>query len=383
MKLADICEINPKTEVLDDNTLVSFVAMPDVSEDGRINVGTYRTCGEVKKGFTNFKEGDVLFAKITPCMENGKGALATGLKNGLGFGSTEFHVLRPNAMIVLGQWLYYLTSWSAFRKNAEMHMTGSAGQKRVPKSFLEKYEVEVPPIDDQKHQILQLNLIRKIIDARQQQLSALDDLIKARFVEMFGDPIGNEKRWPTDSLTHACSKIFGGGTPSKSHPEYFEGSIPWVSPKDMKSDVIIDSIDHITEDAIEHSTTNLVPEGSVLMVVRSGILKHDLPVAINAVPVTINQDMKAFVPGESITASFLRNYFKAIEPDALAGVRGVTADNIDFKAFQQREIIIPPINIQNEFEELCKQIDKSKSVIQKSLDETQLLFDSLMQKYFG
>jgi type I restriction enzyme S subunit len=79
----------------------------------------------------------------------------------------------------------------------------------------------------------------------------------------------------------------------------------------------------------------------------------------------------------------LRNYFKAIEPDVLAGIRGVTADNIDFKAFQQREIIIPTINKQNEFEEFCKQLDKSKSVIQKSLDETQILFDSLMQKYFG
>ena len=200
MKLADICEINPRAELLDDNTLVSFVAMPNVSEDGKINVDTHRTYGEVKKGFTNFKEGDVLFAKITPCMENGKGALATGLENGLGFGSTEFHVLRPDAAIVLGQWLYYLTSWSAFRKDAEKHMTGSAGQKRVPKSFLEKYEVDLPTIDDQNYQVLQLNRIRKIIDARQQQLSAFDDLIKARFVEMFGDCRINPKAWNTVEL---------------------------------------------------------------------------------------------------------------------------------------------------------------------------------------
>ena len=128
----------------------------------------------------------------------------------------------------------------------------------------------------------------------------------------------------------------------------------------MKAGVITDSIDHITEEAIHNSTTNLVPKGSVLMVIRSGILKHDLPVAINAVPVTINQDMKAFVPSESITASFLRNYFKAIEPDVLAGVRGVTADNIDFKSFQQRKIIVPPIYLQITFEDFCKQVDKSK-----------------------
>ena len=200
---------------------------------------------------------------------------------------------------------------------------------------------------------------------------------------MFGDPISNEKGWRTIEISDACQRIIGGGTPSKSHSEYFEGSIPWVSPKDMKSDIITDSIDHITEEAIANSTTNLVPVGSVLMVVRSGILKHDLPVAINAVQVTINQDMKAFVPGKGITASFLRNFFKAIESDVLTGVRKVTADNIDFKAFQQRQMIMPPISLQNEYETFCKQVDKSKVAVQKSLDETQVLFDALMQKYFG
>ena len=207
-----------------------------------------------------------------------------------------------------------------------------------------------------------LDKVFELINMRKQELKSLDDLIKARFVEMFGDPISNEKEWETVPLMNVCLKIFGGGTPSKSHLEYFEGSIPWVSPKDMKSDVITESIDHITEDAIANSTTNLVPESSVLMVIRSGILKHHLPVAINAVPVTINQDMKAFIPGERITASFLRDYFKAIEPDVLSGVRGVTADNIDFKAFQQREVILPPISLQNAYEDFCKQVDKSKFV---------------------
>ena len=174
---------------------------------------------------------------------------------------------------------------------------------------------------------------------------------------MFGDPISNEKGWRTIEISDACQRIIGGA-------EYFEGSIPWVSPKDMKSDIITDSIDHITEEAIANSTTNLVPVGSVLMVVRSGILKHDLPVAINAVQVTINQDMKAFVPGKGITASFLRNFFKAIESDVLSGVRKVTADNIDFKAFQQRQMIMPPISLQNEYETFCKQVDKSKVVAQ-------------------
>ena len=206
---------------------------------------------------------------------------------------------------------------------------------------------------------------------------------QSRFIELFGDPLSNDKGWKKVVIAEVCHAIFGGGTPSKSHPEYFAGSIPWVSPKDMKSSVINDSIDHITEEAIAHSTTNLVPANSVLMVIRSGILKHSLPVAINSLPVTINQDMKAFVPNETVKTAFLMHFFKAIENDVLAGVRGVTADNIDFKAFQKRTIIVPPLALQEQFAAFVEQTDKSKLAVQKGLQELEILKKSLMQQYFG
>lgn len=169
-------------------------------------------------------------------------------------------------------------------------------------------------------------------------------------------------------LSEVCRSIIGGGTPSKSNPVYFTGTIPWVSPKDMKYSIISDSTDHITEEAIAKSTTNLIPSNSVLMVIRSGILKHTLPVAINSVPVTINQDMKAFVPNDTITAEFLIYYFKAIEKDVLAGVRSVTADNIDFKAFQKRTVIVPPLDLQTQFAAFVAQTDKSKFYARLCID---------------
>ena len=245
-------------------------------------------------------------------------------------------------------------------------------------------ELELPeiPIEEQQHISQIIDKVKTTIAIRQSQLQKLDELVKARFIELFGDPLSNDKGWQKVLITEVCHAIFGGGTPSKSHPEYFTGSIPWVSPKDMKSLVINDSIDHITEEAIAHSTTNLVPTNSVLMVIRSGILKHTLPVAVNSLPVTINQDMKAFVPNETVKTAFLMYFFKAIENDVLAGVRGVTADNIDFKAFQKRTIIVPPLALQEQFVAFVEQVDKSKVAVQKALDEAQLLFDSLMQKYF-
>ena len=249
--------------------------------------------------------------------------------------------------------------------------------------WLKEAKIYYPNSEEQSKIVSILDGISSVIEHRQQELQKLDELVKARFIELFGDPLGNDKGWQKVLITEVCHAIFGGGTPSKSHPEYFAGSIPWVSPKDMKSSVINDSIDHITEDAIAHSTTNLVPANSVLMVIRSGILKHTLPVAINSLPVTINQDMKAFVPNETVKTAFLLYFFKAIENDVLAGVRGVTADNIDFKAFQKRTIIVPPLALQEQFAAFVNQTDKSKVAVQKALDEAQLLFDSLMQKYFG
>jgi len=125
---------------------VSFIPMQNVSEKGDINTSEIRQLSEVKKGFTYFRENDVLFAKITPCMENGKGAVAKGLKNNIGFGSTEFHVIRPTNK-VNSVWIYTYTTFKSFRKEAERKMTGSAGQKRVPIRFFENYEIAIPPIE--------------------------------------------------------------------------------------------------------------------------------------------------------------------------------------------------------------------------------------------
>ena len=369
--------------MLDDNTLVSFVSMPDVSEDGKINVDTYRAYGEVKKGFTNFKEGDVLFAKITPCMENGKGALATGLENGLGFGSTEFHVLRPNATIVLGQWLYYLTSWSAFRKDAEKHMTGSAGQKRVPKSFLEKYEVDLPTIDDQEYQVLQLNRIREIIDARRQQLSALDDLIKARFVEMFGDPVSNPKGWVKKALSEEAEIRIGPFGTLLHKEDYVSGGHALVNPSHIIDGQIVPDNELTVSDTkyTELSPYHLIP-GDVVMgrrgeMGRCAVVEEPgLLCGTGSLLIRTYGDLSAdFIQKIISFPSFKRT----IEDMAV----GQTMPNLNVPIVSSFEIIKPPKSVQEQYYAFVAQIDKSKSVIQKSLDETQLLFDSLMQKYFG
>ncbi|USG66104.1 restriction endonuclease subunit S [Brevibacillus ruminantium] len=386
VKLGDVCTINPPKRMTlnlyESLNEVSFVPMSDVSEDGQIFTGNKVSYSEVSSGYSYFIEDDILFAKITPCMENGKGAIARGLINGLGVGSTEFHILRPNKNLVISEWIYRILSHSKLRESAEKNMTGSAGQKRVPKSFLENVLIPLPPLETQKQIAKTLDTATELLAMRKRQLAELDSLIKSNFYEMFGDPVTNEKGWDVSKVEKVCLKIMGGGTPSKSNPEYYIGDIPWVTPKDMKSTWVSDSIDHITADAISNSSAKLIPKNSVLMVIRSGILKRLLPVAINKVDVAINQDMKAFITNKYVVPEYLLFFFILMQNNILKNVRAVTADNIEFNLIKKQIIPLPPIEYQNQFVNIVIKIEEQKNLVKKALDETQHLFDSLMSQYF-
>ena len=163
----DYFELNPsKSELsgLDDDIDVSFVPMTCVDPElGKIKNFGIRKLFEVRKGYTYFKEGDVLFAKITPCMENGNVAIAQNITNGIGFGTTEFHVVRVLEK-VLPKWVYYLFRTKGFRDIAKGNMTGTAGQRRVPKSFLEQYEIPLPLLPEQRRIVTYLDSLQAKVD---------------------------------------------------------------------------------------------------------------------------------------------------------------------------------------------------------------------------
>ena len=149
--LSELAEINPRKDVRinEESTPVSFIPMGDVSESGQWIQRQTRPLGEVDSGYTSFKEGDVLFAKITPCMENGKGVHARNLVNGIGFGSTEFHVLRAREG-ANARFIYHWTQTPMLRLKAESAMSGSAGQQRVKTWFFDEFEVPNLPLSEQR-----------------------------------------------------------------------------------------------------------------------------------------------------------------------------------------------------------------------------------------
>lgn len=195
--LMDFCKINPKkinTKEFDDDMIVSFIPMPCVSDIwGKIIKKELRKLGEVKKGYTNFCEGDVLFAKITPCMENGKSAIVDKLENDIGFGSTEFYVLRCDENKLNNKYLHYFVRQKTFRDEAKGEMTGAVGQQRVPKTFLENYKMKVPTIEEQQEIVNILdNLLAKYnkIKNLEQQLEKIELLKKAILAKAFRGELG-------------------------------------------------------------------------------------------------------------------------------------------------------------------------------------------------
>lgn len=168
-KLADtnVSLINPsKSEIktVGDDTLVTFVEMAAVSEEGFIANPTIKPLKDLRKSsYTYFAENDIILAKITPCMENGKCALAKGLRNGLGMGSTEFHVVRANQGNVLPGYLFALLNRQSIREAAEKVMTGASGHRRVPASFYENLLIPVPPLTVQQRLVTRIENFEKVV----------------------------------------------------------------------------------------------------------------------------------------------------------------------------------------------------------------------------
>lgn len=197
LPIEQIADVNPRIDKssIPDDLPVSFVPMPAVGAgDGSIRVDETRPAREVKRGFTGFLEGDVLFAKITPCMENGKMAVVPKLVNGYGFGSTEFHVLRPKPGMD-AKYLYYFVSSQSFRGEAERYMTGAVGQKRVSTTYLKEFKIPVAPLDQQKRIVAEIekqfsrldeaiaNLKRVKVNLKRYKAAVLKAAVEGRLVE--------------------------------------------------------------------------------------------------------------------------------------------------------------------------------------------------------
>lgn len=230
----DVAEINPRKSVdLEPSEIVTFVPMAAVSEvSGTIIEGVPRPLHEVNRGYTQFADGDVIFAKITPSMENGKSAVANELENGIGFGSTEFHVLRSYGA-VMPEYLWRFVRQKVFRENAQKVMSGAVGQQRVPADYLRAHPLPLPPIAEQRRIVAKIDSLTRRIARARTDLNRITELVeqyKSQLIELgCAGKLTDEWRTsrglskPTEMRLGDVAQSFNYGTSSKSSPE---GDVP-------------------------------------------------------------------------------------------------------------------------------------------------------------
>lgn len=190
-KLEDIAEFNPsKAEVLNlpKKTVVSFIPMSDVNMFNKtLNLNKEKSLEDVAKGYRYFQDNDILLAKITPCFENGKAAIANNLKNGIGFGSTEFIVIRANKRKVYPEWIFYTINTKEFIGHGKRFMTGTAGQRRVDIDFVKQYPIKIPSLKEQKVILSRIREEEKLINKSMEIVKVFSQKIKDRIAEVWGD----------------------------------------------------------------------------------------------------------------------------------------------------------------------------------------------------
>lgn len=214
--LGEVAEVNPPLAASIGRTrpdeIVPFVSMAAVSEDGRARYDEQRPISSVRQGYTSFSRGDVLLAKITPCFQNGKAAHLSDLPTEIGFGSTEFHVIRAGTELD-ARYLFYAMWNDSFRKTASHFMTGTAGQKRLPTDYLRRRRIRLPSLEEQRRIASILDKANHVRRQRHETTSLLGQFESSLFSNLFGDPRTNAHGWyvvPLDQVSQIASGITKG-----------------------------------------------------------------------------------------------------------------------------------------------------------------------------
>ena len=264
--------------------------------------------------------------------------------------------------------------------------THGATMKHIVKKDFESTLIPFPSLKEQKEIATKLDNIRATIAQRKEELKMLDDLIKARFVEMFGDPVRNEKEWQTKALEDVCKSIVDCPHSTPSYTSEDTGFMCIRTSIVKKNRIMWEDIEYIPEEEYIQRIQRKKPEKGDVVYTREGailgiaaVIDRDCNAALGQRSMLLSPD-RAFCTPEFISVAM---NFDSFLDNALKGMSGSASPHInvgDIKAFK---MILPPIKQQEVFSDFVTQVDKSRFVVQKALDEAQLLFDSLMQEYFG
>ena len=385
-KLGEICEIvsgsTPKTGIKEywDGD-VKWITPAEISDDSYIITDSVRhitALGVQKAGLTPFPKGTVILSSRAPI---GKVAIAgcemycnQGFKNLI------------CSEIIDNRYLYWFLKGNTEYLNS---LGRGATFKEISKQIVSGIEINIPSLEEQKAAVEVLEAVSGIITLRKKQVAALDDLIKARFVEMFGDPVSNDAGWNQTALRGVTTKIGSGATPRGGKESYQNEGITLIRSMNVHDGRFeYKDLAHITEEQAAQLENVTVRENDVFVNITGASVARSCIVPADILPARVNQHVAIIrCVQERLNPIFANNLFlnarfKGMLLD-IGESGGATRQAITKQQLESLNVIIPPLGLQNEFSAFASQVDKSKFAVQKSLEETQKLFNSLMQQYFG
>lgn len=348
------------------------------SNTGHIYERLYVPFDKIGTSTIAFDTNNVLYSKLRPYLNK------VVIPDCPGYATSEMLPLKPYKNYITREYLTYFLRSPKFVAYIN-EKTSGAKMPRANSSDLKSVEIECPTLENQRHITSEFDRIISIVRLRQQQLQKLDELVKARFVEMFGDPVQNSLKWVTKSLLEMgyCKN----GVNFHSGDSGIE--IHCLGVGDFKDYSVVDGTDYLPTISLseEPPEESMLQDGDIVFVRSNGnkaLVGRCLVVYPHNTPTTYSGFCIRYrLTSDEVNTSYLLRVLKADSMRKKMIGRGANIQNLNQKTLATLNIPIPPMELQEQFAEFVNQTDKSKVAVQKALDEAQLLFDSLMQKYFG
>jgi type I restriction enzyme S subunit len=382
---SEIAEINPK-RTLKKGTVYPFVEMAALDSDShRVKFTRLR---KYEGGGTKFQNGDTLFARITPCTENGKTAFINFLEEKeFGHGSTEFIVLGPKDN-VNPKFIYYSTKWDKVRNIAIAKMEGTSGRQRVPsRVFMEDIFIPIPPFPEQKKIAEILTKLDEAIEKTTQVIEKAERLKKGLMQRLLTRGIGHKKfektaigevpvDWEVVRLRDISQRFYNGGTPDTTNKDYWDGNIPWVTGADFENQKVTRIRRYITHEGVKNSAANVIEDGELLVVTRTGVGK----LAIAPFKIAISQDITGVIlDQEKALPTYIYWYFNHNENRLRALIQGTSINGLLRGDLESFVVPLPPLLEQKKISKILSSADEELKRESDHKERLELLKRGLMQ----
>ena len=398
-KIKFFCETNPsKNEVnnLPKDLEISFLPMEKIGVDGKLKLEEKRKLNEVVNGFTYFRNGDIIVAKITPCFENGKGSLCEGLENEIGFGTTELHVLRPKKELD-SIFTYWWTRSNQFFQNGEASMYGAAGQKRISIEFIKNFKISYPESILEQREIgefLKKHIektdeeIRKnkksILLLKEKQQSLINQVVtkgldpSVPMKDSCIDGIGNvPEYWDISKIKHNTTKINSGVTPKGGSESYLDNGIPLIRSQNIHFDGLhLDNVAYISSEINEQMKNSQIKDHDILLNITGASIGRCTYIPDNFGDGNVNQHVCIIRTSKKIDYKYLTMFFHTSQIQSLInGIQeGASRQGLTFHTIKNFDLLIPSIEEQKQIVDFLDiVIPKANNLIKKTSSQIKKL----------